>query len=556
MELTFEEYQDLKKLDDGSDTKHKKSDVFDTQYKIKKFLKVIYRGIDFEEESIRVFQQSENYSRVHFFNDIDDVVKFSSNKYTKWNNTYFTLSTTNGLGGKDEDLMYRYCLGFDFDKKTLGADFNHKDIVNKFKELKIYCHCIIDSGNGYHAYVMLNRTNKLHLVNDVQRELAIKLNADMNAIKPSQILRIPLTFNVKDKPKLVRIVHLADRHSKDFRPYDIEFLHKKNCDNRYAAGNDYKKIKYVLNNTNVPKCIQNILEHGSQAGDRYKDLCNIVVALRLRNKSYSDIVEVCKEWALKSEYDDNLEYRIEHIYNNKLSLELNCSECEHQEECYSKVVSDFEYSENDIILKVDETTMQRLKKSTRKGVKVMKPNDLLVYGVLKNNVGGLNIDEILKELTYTKKKKVVNVALSERTLKNTLKSLLENGFISVEKGVKRLGIKDRYIVNESRSKVELTYNVSYGATYECVKGNISSEELRLYNYIRYLHHKEQRENPESLKGNLFQINQSVLAEHLGVTQGRISQMIENLVDEKIMGIWYKQASKNNGFEYNIYRLIY
>ena len=80
--------------------------------------------------------------------------------------------------------------------------------------------------------------------------------------------------------------------------------------------------------------------------------------------------------------------------------------------------------------------------------------------------------------------------------------------------------------------------------------------MRLYNYIRYLHHKEQRENPESLKGNLFQINQSVLAEHLGVTQGRISQMIENLVDEKIMGIWYKQASKNNGFEYNIYRLIY
>ena len=186
----------------------------------------------------------------------------------------------------------------------------------------------------------------------------------------------------------------------------------------------------------------------------------------------------------------------------------------------------------------------------------MKANDLLVYAILKNNVGGLNINEIMNELTYTKKKKVVNVALSEKTLRNALKSLAENGFIRIEKGNARAKIKDIYIVNDVKSKIDLMFNISYGAIYTCVKGLISTEELRLYSYMRYLHHKQQRENPKALRGNLFQINQSELAKDLGVTQQRISKMIENLVDEKVLGIWYRQSSKNNGFEYNIYRLIY
>ena len=113
-----------------------------------------------------------------------------------------------------------------------------------------------------------------------------------------------------------------------------------------------------------------------------------------------------------------------------------------------------------------------------------------------------------------------------------------------------------YFLKESKSKAEFVYNISFSAVYECIKGNISTEELRLYNYMRYLHHKQQREDNKALKGNLFQVNQVDLANDLDVTQGRISQMIENLLDEKLLGIWYRQMSKNNGFDYNIYRLNY
>lgn len=89
-----------------------------------------------------------------------------------------------------------------------------------------------------------------------------------------------------------------------------------------------------------------------------------------------------------------------------------------------------------------------------------------------------------------------------------------------------------------------------------LKGNITSEELRLYNYIRYLQHKEQRENPKALKGNLFQMTQREIGKELGVTQQRISEMINNLIEEKIISIWYRQTSQNNGFDYYVYRLNY
>ena len=119
-----------------------------------------------------------------------------------------------------------------------------------------------------------------------------------------------------------------------------------------------------------------------------------------------------------------------------------------------------------------------------------------------------------------------------------------------------VGQKKLYKVKETRNKIELTYNISFAAAYECIKNNITTDELRLYNYMRYLHNKEQRENSKALKGNILQVNQTDLAKALGVTQQRISKMIESLLNEKIISIWYRGQSKNNGFEYYVYRLNY
>lgn len=526
-------------------------DITDKQILIKKFFKTIYREIDFDFEYIRTFQNNNDgtYNKARFYNDIDDLVRFSTNKYSFLNNTYFELATVDAFAGSEENLQYRYCIAFDFDKKDLGAEFNHKDIINLFKELKIYIHALVDSGNGYHCYIMINKTDNIKMVNEVQKALAIKVNADLNAIKTTQILRIPYTFNVKgEKPKEVKLVHLEPYDSDKFKAYDIEFLYQKNCINREIKS-DNKQISYTLNNTNIPKCLENILKNGSQEGQRYNDLQNIVVALRLRNKPLSEIKEVCKEWAIKSNYNDNLNYRIENIFENKKGLELNCKECKEFNNCYDKVISDFEFFEGEELLLIPHKHAKDLKYKTRKGAKVMKANDLFIYSVLLNNKG----KELSREdITYLITDKTTKrVAMSDRTLKDTLKSLVENEYITTIKGVKKLGIADKYKVNDVRCNIDKEIKISYFCTLAVIWGKMTIEEYRLYTHMRYKHHLEQLEG--KAKGNIYRINQIELAKDLELTQQRISDMINGLLKSGVLDIW--EIKKNDkGMEYYTYRL--
>lgn len=537
-------------------------DILDKQIKIKKFLRTLYQEVIIEgnnlkdNEYIRIYQNNKtneislldfdrkDFSKVEFFNNIDDVVSYVTNKNSNFVNTYFTLATTNGSGGTLQDLKNRYCIAFDFDKKDFEG-LTSIDIMNKFNSLKLHYHCLVDSGNGYHAYMFINKTNDIKLVEEVTKTLAEKLGADMNATKTTQVLRIPYTYNIKDTKKTVRIIKIYNRET--IKRYDIEQLAKRFC--RDVKTNIDTNIKYALNN-NIKPCVANVLENGSKEGCNNYDLQRIVVELRNKNKTLAQIKVICSEWNnknIKSWSDNELNYQVEYMYNNLTHVKFECDNCNKKDNCYSVIETDFNYIDDEKLLTVSETAMKALKKAKRKGVKCMEGNDLVIYGILKLHNKGLYRDELVKELTYKKK-----CRFSEPTITKALKNLADNGFIEVE----TVGKKKMYKLVNTRNKVGLTYNISFAATFECVKGNITSEELRLYNFMRYLQHKEQRENPKALKGNLFQMTQRDIAKAFGVDQQRISLMVNNLIDEKLMSIWYRQTSNNNGFDYYVYTLNY
>ena len=520
--------------------------ILDRQYKQKQFFKEIFRGeigkLGYlkDGQSIRILQDNGDYTNILYFNNIDDLVNYTSNKAYN-TNTYFNLSTTNGEGGKEEDLVRRGVLGFDFDKKDFKEGFNHKDIINLFKSLGLYYHILVDSGNGYHAYMLIEPTNDNYKIKRVSEEIAKRLKADLNAVKITQLLRVPGTFNIKDKIKPVNVVHQFNQDT--IIRYKIDNLFNRFCKNERPLNLD-KASRFIKSNFNIPKCIEDILDKGSEEGQRYEDLNKIVVLLRDRGRILSEIKEVCREWAIKSNYDDNLEYQIENIFKNRKHVSLKCKDCKDKNQCL-EVKSDFNYPDEFNLLDMTETHTKTLKVSKRRGARQMKPNDLLVYSILKNHRDGLYREEIIRDMTYKGKPR-----LSHPTLTKALQSLEDNGFIEVS------GKPKFYKLKPIKSKIELTYNISYAAIYEAIKGHISTEELRLYNYMRYLHNKEQRENPKALKGNLFQFNQRDLAKDLDITQGRVSKMINNLLEEKLLGIWYRQPSHNNGYDYYIYRLNY
>lgn len=538
----------------------------DLKYKLKKFLFAIFRpGIIAgnnlrQNEYIRVYQNNKTESKqlefeevkrinnVEFFKNIDELVEFTFNKNNYYLNTYFNLATTDGLGGSYEDLEYRYCLGFDFDKKDLGQDFNYKDILNLFNKIKLHYHILVDSGNGFHAYVLINPTNNHKLVEEVTKVLANKLTADLNACKTTQVLRVPYSWNIKDKRKQVKIIKCDEVIYR----YDIENLAKKYC--RDIKTTENTNIRYILD-TKIPSCISNILKNGSEDGNKNSDLQKIVVSLRLRNKTLTQVKAITDEWNAISENsfsDTELEYQVNYMYDKLKSVDFGCSNCNRSSECWSKIESDFIYTEEDILINMAHKYAKDLKYKNRKGAKIMTGNQLFIYNVLLNNKDReLNVDEITELITYKKKKKIKNVAMSEKTLRDTLKELLENDYITRQKGNARAGIKDTYKVNAVRCKVDKQFTISYFTTLAVIWGIISTEELRLYSHMRYKQDLLVKEG--KAKGNILRINQEELAKDLGVSQPRISEMIDGLLDTKILDIWETKIN-DNGFMYYTYRL--
>lgn len=510
-------------------------DILDKQIKIKRFFKTIFRDIDFSKEKIRVFQNNKDnsYNRVLFFTDIDELVSFSTNKSNYNLNTYFQLATLHidAQDGKEDSLAHRYCLAFDFDKKDLGEGFNHKDILLKFKEIGLWYHAIIDSGNGYHVYIMIEKTDDIDKVNEVQRVLCNKLNADQNAIKTTQIFRAPYTYNIKDKPKTVRIINQFDRNT--IKPYSINKLHSRFCSRFSNTEENSKNMKYIFR-SNVPMCIENALKKGSLKGYRNKDLYNIVVYLKNKNENINQIKNVCIEWNNKNKEQLNkneLEYQLDYIYNNCNGFK--CNECDKNVkiECKNYVESDFnleQYGEN--IINIIPKVGRQCRDSKRKGVVNLNGNELFIYNVLLNNKDILlDKDGIMKLITDRKTKKV---ALNEKYVRESLKSLADKKYITIIRGTKKLGVSDSYVINKKNSSVDNAIKVSYFANIMVIKGHITTTELRCYMRMRYLHHEEIKKG--KAKGNIFTITMEELAKDLGTDKAHVSRYIKNLYDNMIL----------------------
>lgn len=550
----MEEILEVNLAENEAETK-KIKDIIDKQYELKKFFKAIFNGFQFEDgEHIRILQTNEktNFSKVSYFKDVDDLISFTTNKHRVFNNTYFNLCSTNGNGGSDESLIKRYVLGFDFDKKDLGKDFTHKNVMEKFKALGLWYHVLVDSGNGYHAYMIIELTNDLDKVEEVQKALGKLLNSDMNATLRTQILRVPYTFNVKDKAKEVRIISQFDRNT--IKKYDINQLHKRFCQDKFRDGND--NVVISLNN-NYPPCVASALKNGSKVGSRNKDLFNIVVALKQRGNNVNQIKFTIHQWNKLNEEPllDNhfdLDGEVERIFNNYNGHVCNSCREEVKENCKSYTTSDFnleQYKEN--IINIQHKVAKQCRSSKRKGVATMNGNELFIYNVLVNNQGfeELTIDMLMERITYRKTKKC---ALSKPTISKALKSLEEKGFITITKGNTRLGIKDTYRINSKKVTIENSFRMSYMINLLVVKGEISTSELRVYTHMRYLHNQDVASG--KAKGNIFVRSLDDLAKSLGDDKANVSRYVESLWESMVLdrrSVQCKDKPQNFYYEYKL-----
>lgn len=504
------------------------------------------KGVIKNKEYIKIEKyNNKQLKKEEYYNNINEIDMNISSADKFYYDTYFSLSTNNGQSKKTDDSLSRTCIAFDFDKKD-NEGLTTIDLMYIFDKIGLFYHCIIDSGHGYHVYIFINKTNNLKLIKEVTKHIAILVGADLNCT--TQILRVPFTFNCKNEndKKRVNIVKLY----KDIRRKNIEELAK-----RYIMKcNENKNTKYLLNER-ISHCLKSILDNGSDEGNRNKDLQKIVILLRNMRKSEANILAIAKEWNAKNSKclsDVELEYQVNNMYYKLATTELNCDSCEYNKDCYSRVMSNFEYKEDEQLIQYSENMCKKCKKN-KKGVAKMNGNQLLIIGILKTHFDGLTQEQLLDKLQYTNEKyKIENVAMSKPTLVKTLKELEENKYITYE-------VVDRkrvYTLIKERVKEECKFIINYGVVRECVKGFITSSELELYCYMRYLHNEQQRLGLAKHRGNLFQITQEELALKMGIHRERITVMINNLIKEDIVSIWYRGKLENSPCWYNVYRLNY
>ena len=510
-------------------------------------------------EYISITKINSNSTREEYFDDLKEALEYATRKDKYYYNTYFSLATTDGSGRTTDRLKRRSCLAFDFDKKDFPEDFNYIDIMYLFKNIRLYYHAIVDTGHGFHVYVFIEPTDDLQVVEKVQRAIAIKVNADLKATLKTQIMRLPSTINVKDvkEKKYVNIVYLADQEK-------IKRLPIEHYRYNYATESTNKNIKYAMQNKYLPECAKEILK-GSKDGEKNEDLQKLIVVLKRQGKTLPEIKAIVSEWQENTETKlERLDYQVEYMYENLKNGTLNCSECSHNRECYTSVIEAEDDGESKVILDTRAVDKVKNKKSKRKGVKKMTGDMLIIYTILKKYHEGLYREEILKAITYNPAKnkpflKENNLeevlefrVFQDRKLGNVLKELVDNRFITEE----RIGNKKFYKIKEKELKEEHKLSISYGATDKVIEGDITTSEYELYCYMKYLNHMQHLQEGKNIynRTDILRVNQKDLAEDLGVTQGRISQMIENLVRERLLLIYYRGKKENTNFMYNTYLL--
>lgn len=130
-----------------------------------------------------------------FFKSVNDLAR-SEIILNAENDIYFGVSSR-AISNKNviEYDTFR-CLAFDMDNIISSyPDFSCDDVFDEFKKVELLPNYIISSGNHIHSYILLQPTKDISTIMKVTNVIAQMIGSDLKAIKKSQFMRLPGTFN-------------------------------------------------------------------------------------------------------------------------------------------------------------------------------------------------------------------------------------------------------------------------------------------------------------------------------------------------------------------------
>lgn len=525
------------------------------QYELKKIVMELYRpiieaGNDIRnnENLILCYKNSKTgvMEKTKAFNNIDDFIMYIANsRRTSYCETYFNLYTSENDQRKTEYIKTACFIGLDFDRKDFevkGIELNIDYIQSKFHELGLFYNLLVNSGNGIHVYIYIEPTQDVDLVVKVAKQIANRTGADINACKPTQLLRVPFTFNNKQLSegikKPVVLIHADESPMRK----DINKIAKK------LFRTEAKTIK-TLKITNGCMKMNDLTTIPIEKGiSRHEELLWLYGKLLQFNTTQGQIEVACDKFQELNNLED-YEVQMKWLKENAKAVSP-CGGCKYKDDChnYEEIR---EQKETDLVL-----SNTFLKKSCKKGAKknMLKSNEILIYGIIYIQQR-ISIEGLIKEFTVKDRKtKEVKQFLSERTIRTCLKSMEEKGIVLVSKN----GNKNVYSLKKPRRILEdQKIILSSAAIYERIKEKISEAEFQLYCFMKYLQW-EQR-NLNKINSNFkLKMTQKELASLYGITPENCNRLIQGLLDGKYISIAEEDIHKSskNGYEYYTYTLLY
>jgi len=497
-------------------------------------------------EYIRLVGLNEERTFTQYVKKVKDVKNFIS-KYSCLYNLYVGLSTVNGEGGKVENMNRRRVLFFDFDRKDYPQFQKADEFTNLIKGVmpQLFIHMIVDTGGGYHYYIAIEETNNTSKLTEINKALAEIVGSDVKAALPTQIARIPTSFNLKDKnnrkPVSVVLNNLVDRPD-SFNPFRLAKIEgfirrvQTNEKNNEAVvplqGRPYeKKTSYF--------CCEAMLSQGVEEGERNFALGRLTKYLQdIKGYTHNNALKTLQEWNRKCrppKKPSEIEADFNRYWNGDYKL-LGCKLKNTADQATLNRYCD-EYNCTSILESREESVIEG---------RVL----LMDYNFLKNEVmrrikgGHYAILSILSTFDKPVTKKTLTKAmtnqrtnkcfLDSRTFQKYLADLEKRKFIIYDV------MSEKYSINQNTYKP--TYiRYAYSATLLLINDIISGNEYETYLcLVRNLQRNEK-------------VTYEAIADDLGTEKSHVCEYIQALHQKRLLNI--DVAYNERGVLYNTYRIL-
>ena len=273
---------------------------------LRRFWRMLYPGDLRSDEYVRLVGIRKNpdgtsETLTRFIRTFDEYKTFVY-RYRYTYDLYGQLATNRGTDhGTIETQYRRRVLFLDFDQKDHPEIKTAHNVTAAIHEKlpKLFIHTIVDSGHGYHCYVSVPETAVLTDLVSLNKKVAEIVGADLKAVIPTQVSRIPNTYNLKDGEQIpVRIV-TNDYGGRYYRPLDLRYV-RSMCEEyvrQRETENVLEKIQWhyeALSEAPDYLCIRRAMEEGVDKGQRNFWHGRIVAMLQKVGYTPSRIHEECQ----------------------------------------------------------------------------------------------------------------------------------------------------------------------------------------------------------------------------------------------------------------------